>query len=121
MKFAKTIVYVEDAKASIEFFERAFGFKGTYWDNGAGMVDAGGTQVHFATYELGQSHLPTIGKPGAVAFELSLTTEDVDAAFQKAVEAGAEPLKEPEKSPWGQVTSYLRCPDGTVIDLASPA
>ncbi|MFI7059841.1 VOC family protein [Kribbella sp. NPDC050124] len=121
MKFAKTIVYVEDAKASIEFFERAFGFKGTYWDNGAGMVDAGGTQVHFATYAVGQRHLREIGKPGAVAFELSLTSEDVEGDFQRAVEAGAESLQEPEKSPWGQVTSYLRCPDGTIVDLASPA
>jgi lactoylglutathione lyase len=121
MKFAKTIVYVEDAKASIEFFERAFGWKGTYWDQGAGEVDAGDTKIVFATYAVGRSHLPEVGAPGAVGFELGLTSEDVEGDFQRAVEAGAEPLKEPEKSPWGQVTSYLRCPDGTVIDLASPA
>ena len=121
MKFAKAVVYVEDAKASIEFFERAFGWKGTYWDQGAGEVDAGETKIVFATYAVGQNHLSEIGAPGAVAFEIALSSEDVEGDFQRAVEAGAEPLKEPEKSPWGQVTSYLRCPDGTVIDLASPA
>ncbi|TCO46284.1 putative glyoxalase superfamily protein PhnB [Kribbella antiqua] len=124
MKFAKTVVYVEDAKASIEFFERAFGWKGTYWDQGAGEVEAGETKIAFANYAVGQSHLPephTVGKPGTVAFELSLVSDDVDGDFRRAVEAGAEPLKEPEKMPWGQVSSYLRCPDGTIIDLASPA
>ena len=60
---------------------------------------------------------PSVGTPGAVGFELGLTSEDVEGDFRRAVEAGAEPLKEPEKTPWGQVTSYLRCPDGTVIDL----
>ena len=121
MKFAKTIVYVEDAKASIEFFERAFGWKGTYWDQGAGEVDAGDTKIAFATYTVGQSHLPTIGAPGAVAFEIGISSEDVERDFQRAVEAGAEPVQEPQKMPWGQISSYLRCPDGTVIDLASPA
>ena len=120
MKFAKTVVYVDDAKASIEFFERAFGFKTTYWDNGAGAVYAGDAQIHFATYEVGRGHLAEIGRPGAVGFEISLTSEDVEADFQRAVEAGAEPLKQPEVTPWGQISSYLRCPDGTVVDLASP-
>jgi lactoylglutathione lyase len=121
MKFAKTIVYVEDAKASIEFFERAFGWKGAYWDQGAGEVDAGDTKIVFATYAVGQSHLATVGAPGAVGLELGLTSEDVEGDFQRAVDAGAEPIKAPEKTPWGQVSSYLRCPDGTVVDLASPA
>ncbi|MEI8406796.1 MULTISPECIES: VOC family protein [unclassified Kribbella] len=121
MKFTKTIVYVEDAEASIAFFERAFGWKGTYWGNGSGEVDAGETKIVFATYAVGQSHLTAIGAPGAVGFEIAFTSEDVEGDFRRAVEAGADPLKEPEKSPWGQVTSYLRCPDGTVIDLASPA
>jgi lactoylglutathione lyase len=124
MKFQKTVVYVADAKASVEFFERAFGWKGTYWGTGAGEVDSGETKIAFADYPVGQGHLPdtlTVGKPETVAFELSLFSDDVEGDFRRAVEAGAEALKEPEKTPWGQVSSYLRCPDGTVIDLASPA
>lgn len=121
MKFAKTVLYVEDAKASIEFFEQAFGWKGTLWGPGAGELDAGDTKIVFANYPVGQTHLAEIGAPGAVGFELGLTSEDVEGDFRRAIEAGAEAIKEPATTPWGQVSSYLRCPDGTVIDLASPA
>jgi lactoylglutathione lyase len=56
MKFAKTIVYVEDAKASLEFFEKAFGLKTrAYYDQGVGEVETGGgTTIAFANYGIGQ-------------------------------------------------------------------
>jgi uncharacterized glyoxalase superfamily protein PhnB len=122
VKFAKAIVYVEDAKASVEFSEAAFGLKGTFYDQGYGEVETGGdTRIAFANYEVGGYHLAQIGRADKIAFEISLVDDDVETAFQKAVEAGAEPLQQPEKKPWGQVTSFLRCPDGTIVDLASPA
>ena len=122
MKFAKTIVYVEDAEASLKFFEQAFGFKATYYGNGYGEVETGGdSKISFADYAVGQSHLSEVGAPGRVGFELSLVSETVEEDFKRAVAAGAEALKEPEQTPWGQVSSYLRLPDGTVVDLASPA
>jgi uncharacterized glyoxalase superfamily protein PhnB len=125
MKFAKTIVYVEDAKASLEFFEKAFGLKTrAFYDQGVGEVETGGdTTIAFANYGIGQGHLPeryTAGRCDQVGFELSLVSENVEADFKRAVEAGAESLQEPEKKPWGQVSSYLRLPDGTFVDLASP-
>ena len=124
MKFAKTIVYVEDAKASVEFFEQAFGLKGTYHDQGYAEVEMGGdTKISFANYGVGQYHLPEKYQAGGserVNYELSLVSEDVEGDFRRAVEAGAEPLQEPEKKPWGQISSFLRLPDGTFIDLASP-
>jgi uncharacterized glyoxalase superfamily protein PhnB len=124
VKFGKTVVYVEDAKSSLEFFEKAFGLKGTYHDQGFGEVETGGdTNIAFANYAVGQSHLPekyTVGSPERVAFELSLVSDDVEGVFRRAVEAGAESLKEPEKTPWGQISSFLRLPDGTIVDLASP-
>jgi len=122
VKFAKTIVYVEDAGASLKFFEQAFGFKATYYGNGYGEVETGGdSKISFADYAVGQSHLSEVGAPGRVGFELSLVSETVEEDFKRAVAAGAEALKEPEQTPWGQVSSYLRLPDGTVVDLASPA
>jgi len=121
VKFAKTIVYVEDAEASLKFFEQAFGFKATYYGNGYGEVETGGdSKISFADYAVGQSHLSEVGAPGRVGFELSLVSETVEEDFKRAVAAGAEALKEPEQTPWGQVSSYLRLPDGIVVDLASP-
>jgi len=121
VKFAKTIVYVEEAEASLKFFEQAFGFKATYYGNGYGEVETGGdSKISFADYAVGQSHLSEVGAPGRVGFELSLVSETVEEDFKRAVAAGAEALKEPEQTPWGQVSSYLRLPDGIVVDLASP-
>jgi uncharacterized glyoxalase superfamily protein PhnB len=124
VKFGKIVVYVEDAKASLEFFEQAFGLKGTYHEQGFGEVETGGdTNIAFANYAVGQSHLPAkyqVGSPDKVAFELSLVSDDVEGIFRRAVEAGAEALQEPEKKPWGQISSFLRLPDGTIVDLASP-
>jgi lactoylglutathione lyase len=124
VKFGKTVVYVEDAKASVEFFEKAFGLKGTYHDQGFGEIETGGdTKIAFATYAVGQNHLPDkypVGSPDKVGFELSLVAENVEEVFQRAVDAGAESIKEPEKTPWGQISSFLRLPDGTIVDLASP-
>ena len=34
--------------------------------------------------------------------------------------AGAAEIKVPEAMPWGQIVSYVRCPDGTLVELCSP-
>lgn len=56
MKFAYTIIYVPDVAASLEFFEKAFGFSrrflhesGTY-----GELETGETTLSFAAHELGE-------------------------------------------------------------------
>ena len=51
--------------------------------------------------------------------ELSFITDDVPAAFDRAVASGAIPVREPAKKPWGQTVSYVRSIDGTVIEIAT--
>ena len=127
MKFAYTIVYVPDVAASLQFFEKAFGFSrrflhesGTY-----GELETGGTTLSFAAHERGEMHF----KGGHVAahtskqplgMELGFVTEDVPAAHAKALAAGASELSAPSSKPWGQVVSYVRCPDGTLVELCTP-
>jgi len=36
------------------------------------------------------------------------------------VSLGATELSAPTAKPWGQVVSYLRCPDGTLVELCTP-
>src|SRR5439155_23674586 len=88
VKFQKAIVYVADAKASVEFFEQAFGWKATYYNQGFGEVETeGDTKISFANYPVGQSHLPekyTAGMPDKVGFELSLVSDDVEGDFRRA-------------------------------------
>lgn len=46
------------------------------------------------------------------------TPEDVDAAFDAAIDAGATPLKRPEKVFWGGYSGYYADPDGHVWEVA---
>jgi lactoylglutathione lyase len=127
MKFGYTIVYVPDVAASLAFFTRAFGLptrflheSGTY-----GELDTGATTLAFAAHALGDMNFPNghveahlSAKPLGV--EIALVTADVAAAHQRAVAAGASELAAPVEKPWGQTVSYVRCPDGTLIELCTP-
>jgi len=55
-------------------------------------------------------------------FELALyvdTFEEVDAAFARAVQNGAQPVLPPETEPWGQRTCYIADPEGNLIEIGS--
>ena len=47
------------------------------------------------------------------------TFDEVDRAFQDAVESGAEPVLEPTTEPWGQRTCYVADPEGNLIEIGS--
>lgn len=55
-----------------------------------------------------------------LGMELDLVTDDVEAAHARAIQAGAVELAGPGRKPWGQVVSYVRSPDGTLIELCTP-
>ncbi|WP_390348506.1 VOC family protein [Variovorax boronicumulans] len=127
MKLGYTIVYVPDVAQSLKFFEQAFGLptrflheSGTY-----GELETGETTLAFAAHALGDSNFPG-GHVAAsesaqpLGMELGLVTSDVPAAHSRALAAGATQLSAPVTKPWGQVVSYVRCPDGTLVELCSP-
>lgn len=127
MKLGYTIIYVPDVAASLAFCEQAFGLtrrflheSGTY-----GELDTGETTLSFAAHELGDANFPgghvaahTSTQP--LGFEIGLVTSDVACAHARAVKAGATELSAPVTKPWGQVVSYVRCPDGLLVELCSP-
>ena len=47
------------------------------------------------------------------------TFEEVDAAYQRAVDHGATPVLAPETEPWGQRTCYIADPEGNLIEIGS--
>ena len=56
---------------------------------------------------------------GALTLAQNFRTEaEVDAAWAAAVEAGAAPLKKPEKVFWGGFSGYYADPDGHVWEVA---
>lgn len=127
MQLGYTIAYVPDVAASLAFFERAFGLQrrflhesGTY-----GELDTGSTTLAFAAHELGDmnfhgGHVHADTSPQPLGFEIALVTDDVPAAHARAVTAGAREMAPPAQKPWGQVVSYVRCPDGLLVELCTP-
>ncbi|WP_175626411.1 MULTISPECIES: VOC family protein [Oxalobacteraceae] len=127
MQFAYTIIYVPDVAASLDFFERAFGFNrkflhesGTY-----GELETGATTLAFAAHELADmnysgGHIAAHTSPKPLGMEIAFTTDDVAAAHARALAAGATELSAPIAKPWGQVVSYVRCPDGSLVELCTP-
>ncbi len=126
MQFGYTIVYVPDVLASVEFFEKAFGLKRRFvHESGYAEMDTGATALAFATHALGATNLPAGYVKAShsevpLGMEIALVTDQVAQAHARAVAAGAVSLKEPVLKPWGQTVSYVRCPDGTLVELCSP-
>jgi lactoylglutathione lyase len=128
VRFGYTILYVRDVAASLEFYERAFEQRrrllhesGQYAE-----LETGPTTLAFAAHELASANLPEGLEPGTDGgrpgdFEVCFVTENVEGAFARALEAGAEPVSEPQVKPWGQHAAYVRDPDGTLVEIASPA
>lgn len=127
MKLGYTILYVSDVEASLSFFESAFGLarkflheSGTY-----GELDTGSTTLSFAAHDLGDTNFPgghvhADRSAQPLGMEIALVTSDVPAAHAKAIAAGARELSKPVTKPWGQIVSYVRSPDGCLIELCTP-
>ena len=127
MKFAYTIIYVPVVAASLSFFELAFGLSRRFLHESGdyGELETGDTTLAFASLGLGRMNFPSgfvaaseSAKP--LGMEIALVTPNVAKAHAAAVLAGATELKAPEPKPWGQVVSYVRCPDGTLVEICSP-
>ena len=98
------IVGREFPDGAVAFFDLAGGLKLALWPRGSLSRDAG--------VELG-ARSPT---------ELSLghnvrSAAEVDAAYRRAVAAGATGIKEPQPTFWGGYAGYVQDPDGHLWEL----
>ncbi|RZS63316.1 VOC family protein [Sphaerotilus mobilis] len=127
MHYAYTIVYVHDPEASLSFFERAFGLERRFIspEGDYGELQTGSTTLSFARHalareSLGQDYAPVDASALPPGIEIGFAVADVSAAVARAVEAGATVLKDPTVKPWGQTVAYVRCPDGSLVELCTP-
>jgi catechol 2,3-dioxygenase-like lactoylglutathione lyase family enzyme len=128
MKFGYTILYVKDVPRSVAFYEDAFGL-GRRFVHEAGLyaeMDTGATTLAFAANGLAKSNLPCgfeenhPSQPPA-GFEIAFVTDDVAAAYERALVAGATAVTAPTAKPWGQIVAFGRDKDGIVVELCSPS
>ncbi|XP_078428956.1 dessication-induced 1VOC superfamily protein [Wolffia australiana] len=126
--FAYAVVYVKDVAEMVEFYAKAFGYEVRRLDDARrwGELAAGETTIAFTPARQHETDAVTgvvrlsVSPRERPPIELCFVYDDVDRAFQRAVENGAAPVAMPEEKPWGQKVGYVRDPDGNVIRLGSP-
>lgn len=127
MRFAYTILYVPDVARSLAFYENAFGLSVRFVaDSGEyGELDSGPTTLAFAQEDFAadgrglpaRSLRPDDDPP---PFEVAFTCDDVAAAYEQALAAGASSIAAPKQKPWGQTVAYVRDGDGAIVELCTP-
>ena len=108
---------VKDTSAALDFYTRAFGAEELFR-----MPTPDGGIAH-AEFMIGNSHLyisdeapdwhATAMPDGIMSSCLfAISTDNCDSSFRRAVEAGAQPLKEPEDQFWGTRSGMVKDPFG---------
>lgn len=127
MKLGYTIIYVPNVESSLRFFNQAFGLqqKLLHESGDYDELDTGETTLSFASHALGKlnftdGHVHASQSKQPLGMEIALVADDVHAAHRAAIAHGAAELSAPEQKPWGQVVSYVRAPDGTLVELCPP-
>ncbi|MBZ4420793.1 VOC family protein [Myxococcus sp. RHSTA-1-4] len=126
MKLGYVILYVQDVPATVDFYEKAFGLQRRFLheSNTYAEMETGATALAFAVEGLAKENgltvRPNRAKEDAAAVEVALVTPEVQAAFERAVKAGARPVQPPRQKPWGQTVAYVRDLDGVLVELCTP-
>ncbi|WP_431284087.1 VOC family protein [Humitalea sp. 24SJ18S-53] len=126
MKFAHINQYVADVPASLAFYKAAFGLATRFVAEGSDYaeMESGAVTIAFTretfVAEQGAEFRRLRATDTAHGFDIGFTTDDVHAAFSRAVAAGASPIMPPQQKPWGQVVGYVRDLNGTVVEIGSP-
>ena len=127
MKFGYAIVYVKDVEQTIDFYERAFGFKQKFItvESDYAELISGETTIAFASIELGSSNfqrdfLKSDIKEKPLGVEFAFVSENVEEDYKKAVQAGATEFEPLTQKPWGQKVGYVRDNNGFLVEICSP-
>lgn len=124
MKFKYCILYVEDVRASMDFFCRAFGFEVKFIDEDGdfGELSTGETSISFASISLMTKLGKSPGSPNAKkpVFELAFETNSVEEDLKRAIAAGATLIQDIREETWGQTTAYVSDPNGYLIEFCTP-
>jgi len=127
-RFGYAIRYVPSVDAALAFYEEAFGLtkrlitpEGKYGELDTGATALAFVELSYARAMLGGEASLTESDPKCppLATEVGLVVDDVDAAFERAVAAGATATVAPATKPWGQRVAYVRDRDGFLVELCT--
>jgi uncharacterized glyoxalase superfamily protein PhnB len=126
LKFGSVVLFVDEVHDVLDFYMRAFGCRIRFYDPGYdfGELEAGGTAIGIGSHACGERLMPgryaRASHGGTAGVEIAFYADDVAAAYERALSAGAAPLAAPRRTEWGQEVAYVRSPEGTVVGLCSP-
>lgn len=121
---------IKGAKDAVEFYKKALGAKEVMimpHEDGKRLmhaaIDIGGAQVfiHDEFPEYKESHPDKIGSPariGGTSVTVHINVKDCDAAYQRAIDAGAKPIMEPWDAFWGDRYAQIVDPFGHAWSFA---
>jgi lactoylglutathione lyase len=124
MQLKYTILYVEDVRRALAFYEAAFAQKTAFLHEGGdyGELATGGTALAFSSRalitSLGKS--PAAPDPAHPTCEIAFATDDVPAAVARAEAAGAKVVQTATEMPWGQTVAYVTDLDGFFVEICTP-
>lgn len=127
MELGYTILYVDDVRATLHAWTRAFELTQRFCtpEGDYGELDTGSTVLSFAEREFGRGHFTdeavraSFDGPPSL-FEIGFTTDDVPAAYARAVKSGMRVVNEPVTKPWGQVVGWVADANGILVEIATP-
>ena len=102
-------LFAKDPKGLVDFLRHAFGATGTYEENSPTDVHIGDSIVMVSSDEF----------RGASASFLYLYLEDTDAAYRRALEAGATSLEAPQDMFYGDRRAMVKDPGGNTWQIAT--
>ena len=119
------VLVVADADAAVDFYLKAFGAQeviripGPRGKTAHGQVRIGDTILFVALQPDNRDTYVSPGVLGGTTTAVYSYWENCDAAFRKAVAAGAEAVDEPIDLPWGDRVGLIRDPFGHLWSIAS--
>ena len=100
---------VHDAALPVESLKRAFGATGDFSTDRPSMIRIGDSLVMVSS----------VGPREAMPAFLYLYVDDIDATYQRALEAGPVSLEEPTDVPYGDRRGMVRDPCGNIWHIAT--
>jgi uncharacterized glyoxalase superfamily protein PhnB len=101
---------VHDAARLVEFLKQAFGAIGDFRTDIPSIIRIGDSLVLISS----------VGPREVMPAFLYLYVDDADATYQRALEAGAVSLEEPQDTPYGDRRGMVKDPCGNIWQIATP-
>ena len=102
-------IVVHDPAKLVAFLKQAFDATGDFRTEAPSVIRIGDSLVMISS----------VGPRDATPAFLYLYVEDIDATYQRALEAGAVSLEEPQDLPYGDRRGMVKDPSGNIWQIAT--